>query len=72
MNHRVTVGAERYEVIGWVNHVYTFEGVVGIHMMNLYEALTNVAVGFAKIETTADAADASVPYLLVVFYALAT
>ena len=38
MNHRVTVGAERYEVIGWVNHVYTFEGVVGIHMMNLYEA----------------------------------
>ena len=71
MNHGVAITAERYEVIGRVNHVYTLKGMMWVYMMNLYEALTNFAVGFAKVETTADAADASVPQLFVVLYALA-
>ena len=44
MNHGVTVAAERYEVIDWINHVFALKGVVGIDMVYFYISFSSRSV----------------------------
>ena len=69
--HGVAVGTQWDEIMGWVNHVYSLESVVRVHMVYLDITFSNVAVGFAEVKTATDAVNATSPQVLIVFYALA-